>query len=94
MEDQDWDNRKSIKHSMEEYLQIFQTALNEGDDLTLLSAKDAVATSKAQLVSAIYLVKTVIKKTNPPVSQPGNTTRPQRSIEIKSKNFLYISKTL
>ncbi len=39
--------------------QIFQVALNEGDNLTLLSTKDAVVTSKEQLKSAIDLVKGV-----------------------------------
>ncbi len=48
LEDQDCDNLKSIRTSIEKCLQIFQVALNEGDNLTLLSAKDAVVTSMEQ----------------------------------------------
>ncbi len=44
--DKDCDNLKSIKTSIEECLQIFQTGVNEGDELRLPSAKDAVVTSK------------------------------------------------
>ncbi len=40
------DNLKSIKTSIEECLQIFQTAVNEGDELTLPSARNAAVTSK------------------------------------------------
>ncbi len=42
LEDQDCDNIKSIRTSIEECLQIFQVALNKRDNLTLLSAKNTV----------------------------------------------------
>ncbi len=62
LEDQDCDNLKSIKISIDEFLQIFQTAVNEGDKLTLRSARDAVVTAKALLTSAMDLAKGVINK--------------------------------
>ncbi len=87
LEDRDCDNFKSIKTSTEECLQIFQTAVNEGDELTLPSARDAVLTSNALLTSAMDLVKGVINNTGPPAPMPGNATGPQRSIEIKSEKL-------
>ncbi len=91
LEDQDCDNLKPIKTSIEECLQIVQVALNEGDNLTLLRAKDAVVTSIEQLKSAVDLVKGVINKTEPPTLQPGSTTGsttgPERLIEIKLRKL-------
>ncbi len=88
LEDPDCDNLKSIRTSIEECIQIFQVALKERDNLTLLSAKDAVVTSKEQLKSAVDFVKGVINKTEHPALQPRSTTGLQRSIEIKSKKLL------
>ncbi len=87
LKDQDCDNLTSIRTSFEKCLQIVQVALNEGDNLTLLSAMDAVLTSSEQLKIAIDLVKGVVNKTEPPALQPGSTTGPQRSIEIKLKKL-------
>ncbi len=65
----------------------FQTAVNEGDKLTLPSARDAVLASKALLTNAMDFVKGVINKTEPRAPLPGNATGPQRSVEINSKKL-------
>ncbi len=87
LDDKNCDDVKSLKKNLLESLQIFQSAENEGENITSELAMDGIKTAKEEVKKAMEIISKVLNKTEPDSAQEQTPTGPQKSINLGTKRL-------